>query len=46
MKCQVCGKTMEGYSNKKTCSQPCRKKLHKRNQLLKMNDFICQQTFK
>lgn len=46
MKCVICNKPIEGYSNKKTCGPNCRKKLHIRNQMLKMNDFICEQTFK
>lgn len=39
--CQVCKKTIEGYSNKKTCSPSCKKKLLKINRLRKQNEEIC-----
>lgn len=39
--CVVCKKEFEGRADKKTCSQPCRKKLSQRLKRVQQNEFIC-----
>lgn len=40
-KCPICKKEVSGYSNKKTCSPSCKKKLLKINRLRKQNEELC-----
>ena len=40
-KCPICKKEVAGYSNKKTCSPACKKKLLTINRIRKQNEELC-----